>query len=384
MIIKPSSRISGVSSYYFARKLAQIGKMNEAGKDVLNLGIGSPDLQPPPIVLETLANASMDALANKYQSYKGIPTLRQAFSKFYQQHFDVSLDPDTEILPLIGSKEGIMHIAMSFLESGDEVLVPNPGYPAYSMTAKLAGATTRYFDLEEKLNWQPDLEKLAEQDLSKVKIMWLNYPNMPTGAKVEFKFFEKIVKFAREHKILLCHDNPYGFILNKKPISLLQVEGAMENCIELTSLSKCFNMAGWRVGAMLGDQAYINEVMKFKSNMDSGMYAPIQHAAVAALGMEDSWFDSLNAVYEQRRKKAWEIMDMLECVYDVDSSGLFVWGKVPDQVESAEQLSEDILQKASVFITPGFIFGSNGDRYLRISLCSTESTFENAINRIDP
>ncbi len=382
MIIKPSDRIGKVETYYFARKLAEIAKMNAAGAKVINLGIGSPDLFPPNEVLETLCLKSRARLANKYQSYKGLPALRDAFANFYQRHFDVQLNPASEVLPLIGSKEGIMHIAMTFLQEGDEVLVPNPGYPAYSMTTKLSGATPMLYDLKSALNWKPDLEELATRDLSKVKIMWLNYPNMPTGAKADISFFEELVQFAKKHKILLCHDNPYGFILNKNPMSLLQVKGAMEVAIELNSLSKCFNMAGWRVGAMLGKAEYLNAVMKFKSNMDSGMFRPIQQAAVVALNSEQTWFDQLNEIYKERRKAVWKIMHMLDCTYDPFAQGLFVWGKIPSNIESGESYAEAILQNAKVFITPGFIFGSNGDRYVRISLCSEIATFQEAGSRI--
>ena len=382
MIIKPSDRIGKVETYYFARKLAEIAKMNADGAAVINLGIGSPDLLPPKAVLESLCEKSNDPIANKYQSYKGLPELRKAFASFYQQHFDVSINPDSEVLPLIGSKEGIMHIAMTFLQEGDEVLVPNPGYPAYSMTTKLAGATPVLYDLKAELNWKPDLEELAKRDLSKVKIMWLNYPNMPTGASVDMEFFESLVEFAKANQILLCHDNPYGFVLNKNPMSLLQVVGAKEVAIELNSLSKCFNMAGWRVGAMLGNADYINAVMKFKSNMDSGMYRPVQEAAVVALSQGQEWFESLNRIYESRRKEVWKLMDLLECTYDKASSGMFVWGEIPKHISSGEAYAESVLQKAKVFITPGFIFGSNGDRYIRISLCSEIEIFQEAKNRI--
>jgi len=382
MIIKPSFRIGQVKTYYFATKLAQIAAMRAMGKDVINLGIGSPDLKPPQEIIDTLQSASAGESANQYQSYKGVAALRQAFAEWYDRWFGVTLDPEQEILPLIGSKEGIMHISMAFLDEGDEVLVPDPGYPAYRMASKLAGATVRPFDLRADTGWRPDLDKLSKQDLSKVKIMWINYPNMPTGAKADLSLFEEIIAFGREHGILICHDNPYGFILNEEPISIMQVPGASEVAIELNSLSKCFNMAGWRVGVMVGQSAYINAVMTFKSNMDSGMYQPIQLAAVKALSLDQSWFDQLNDIYRQRRDIAWKIMDQLGCTYDRDSAGLFVWGLVPDSVFDVELWIETFLQEALVFITPGFIFGQNGDRYIRISLCCDQNKLTEAHQRV--
>ncbi len=382
MIIRPSDRVRKVETYFFARKLAEIAQMNASGADVINLGIGSPDLLPPKSVLQTLCEKSNGPIANKYQSYKGLPALRSAFSQFYKRHFDVDLNEDSEVLPLMGSKEGIMHIAMSFLQAGDEVLVPNPGYPAYAMTAKLSGATTVLYDLEESLGWKPDLKELGKRDLSKVKIMWVNYPNMPTGAKVDIGFFEELVAFAKSNEILLCHDNPYGFILNKTPMSLLQVKGAKEVAIELNSLSKCFNMAGWRVGALLGAKSYLDTVMKFKSNMDSGMFRPVQEAAVVALSQDQKWFQHLNDIYELRRREVWKLMKLLDCVYDKSTAGLFVWGKIPNTIKNGETYADEVLQNAKVFITPGFIFGTNGDRYIRISLCSEIEIFKKAHQRI--
>jgi len=382
MIIKPSHRVGKVQTYYFATKLMQIAAMNKMGKDVINLGIGSPDQKPPIEIIEALKESTSGKAANKYQSYKGIPELREGFAKWYKRWFDVKLDFEKEVLPLIGSKEGIMHISMSFLNEGDEVLVPNPGYPAYQMATKLAGGVVRNFDLTDQTNWLPDLEKLAEEDLSKVKIMWVNYPNMPTGFKADLGFFAELVQFARQNEILLCHDNPYGFILNDTPNSIMQVEGAKDVAIELNSLSKCFNMAGWRVGVMVGNESYINTVMKFKSNMDSGMYRPIQMAAVKALNLGNEWFEVLNQEYHKRREKVWQLMGLLNCSYSTDSAGLFVWGLVPESVMNVEQWIEDILQSANVFLTPGFIFGSNGDRYVRISLCSDLDTLDVALERV--
>lgn len=382
MIIKPSERVAQATTYYFATKLAEIAKLNEQGEEIINLGIGSPDLQPPKKVIERLRLKSLDKSANSYQSYKGIPVLRRAFSTWYKKYFDVSLSADDEVLPLIGSKEGIMHIAMSFLQEGDMALVPNPGYPAYAMTTKLSGAKPLFYDLEEKNNWQPNLSKLEEQDLRKVKIMWLNYPNMPTGAKGDISFFEKLITFAKRHEILLVHDNPYAFILNDTPLSVLSINGAKEVAIELNSLSKCFNMAGWRVGVMAGAKEYIDIVLRFKSNMDSGMYRPIQEAAVAALEMDNVWFDSINDIYKKRREIVYKIMDVINCSYDTSAVGLFVWGKIPKGWQDAGELVDKLLYEKRVFITPGFIFGSGGDRFVRISLCQTEDVLQEALKRI--
>lgn len=383
MIISPSDRIGEVKTYYFATKLAQIAQMNAEGKPVINLGIGSPDILPPSEVIDSLKEASNGGDVNKYQSYTGIPQLKEAFSEWYQRHFQVSLDAGKEVLPLIGSKEGIMHIAMSFLNPGDQVLVPNPGYPAYRMTTLLAGATPVPFDLKEDNDWQPDFEALENMDLSKVKIMWVNYPNMPTGAKGTRDLFQKLIAFGKKNNILICHDNPYGFILNDEPISIMETPGAKDVALELNSLSKCYNMAGWRVGVLVGHQDIIRSVLKFKSNMDSGMYKPVQVAACTALSMKQDWFEGLNAEYQNRRKVVWEIMDILECHYDKDSAGLFVWGKVPDDIEDTEGFVEEILQQTRVFLTPGFIFGTNGARYIRISLCAPVETFQEALRKIE-
>jgi len=383
MIIKPSLRVGKVQTYYFATKLAQIAAMNKMGNDVVNLGIGSPDMKPPQDIIEALKEKTADKIANKYQSYKGIPELREAFASWYDRWFGVKLNFEKEVLPLIGSKEGIMHISMSFLDEGDEVLVPNPGYPAYQMATKLAGGVVRHFDLTDATNWLPDLNLLSKQDLSNVKIMWVNYPNMPTGAKANSQFFGELISFAKDNEILICHDNPYGFILNNEPNSIMQFDGAKDVAIELNSLSKCFNMAGWRVGVMVAGESYVNTVMKFKSNMDSGMYRPIQFAATKALQLGEEWFAELNEEYRKRREKVWALMELLKCKYDKNSAGLFVWGEVPEDIMNVEHWIEDILQKANVFITPGFIFGSNGNRYIRISLCSDESTLQDALDRIE-
>jgi LL-diaminopimelate aminotransferase len=370
MIIERADRIKPIQAYYFAQKLKEIRAMNADGGDqVLNLGIGSPDLLPPAPVVPTLHKAALEEKANQYQSYIGLPELRQAFSGWYKRFFEVELDPHDEVLPLLGSKEGINHISMAFLNPGDEVLVPNPGYPAYSTVSQLAGARVRRYDLHKDGQWLPDLKALASQDLTKVKIMWVNYPHMPTGAKANNAFFKELVDFAKRHQILICHDNPYAFILNDEPLSILSLEGAKDVAIELTSLSKCYHMAGWRVGAVSGKKEYLDAILTFKSNVDSGMYKPVQKAAIAALESPASWFADINVKYKERRQLAFEIMDVLGCSYDRNSAGMFVWGKI-NSTEDAESVSNQLLQEARVFITPGHIFGSNGHRYLRISLCS--------------
>jgi len=357
--------------------------MNKEGKQVINLGIGSPDQLPPTAVIDKLSEASKGSDVNKYQSYTGLPLLKEAFANWYRRHFNVTIDPTKEALPLIGSKEGIMHIAMSFLNPGDKVLVPNPGYPAYRMTTLLAGAEPIAFDLREDNDWQPDFDAIEKEDLSKVKIMWVNYPNMPTGAKGSKALFEKLIAFGKKHSILICHDNPYGFILNDKPMSIMEIPNAKDVALELNSLSKCYNMSGWRVGVLVANQKVIQSVLKFKSNMDSGMYKPLQIAATEALSQDQSWFDSLNKEYQRRRVVVWKIMDLLQCQYDKGRAGLFVWGKVPQEITDTEAWVEDILQKTNVFITPGFIFGTNGAQYIRISLCTTVETFEEALRKIE-
>lgn len=379
-MIQPSKRLANVSTYYFARKLKEIAAMNAAGKQVINLGIGSPDLDPPKAVTKALVQSLNSLKANQYQSYFGLPVLRTAFAQFYKRKYNVELDANKEVLPLLGSKEGIMHIAMTYLEPGNQVLVPDPGYPAYRMTTLLAGAEPITYNLTESTNWFPDFNALNRMDLSKVKIMWVNYPNMPTGVNSSFELFERLIAFAKKHDILICHDNPYSFILNDIPISIFSVPDAKNYALELTSLSKSFNMAGWRVGALLGTEYHIQNVVKFKSNMDSGMFKPVQLAAVQALASTDNWFEGLNNIYMKRKKAALKIFDQLNIEYHQESCGLFVWGKVTH--EDAEQLSEKLLSKANVFITPGFVFGENGRTYLRISLCSPVEVFEAALNRI--
>lgn len=381
-MIKPASRMALVQEYYFSTKLKEIAEMNAQGHAVLNLGIGSPDLAPSQTTTEVLISAAQNPKNHAYQSYVGIAALRQAFADWYLKYFKVSLNPANEILPLLGSKEGIMHIAMAYLEPGDEVLLPNPGYPTYRSASLLAGASLRDYELTENNGWLPDLDALAQTDLSKVKLMWINYPHMPTGAKANYAFFEKLVAFAHQHQILVVNDNPYSFILNEDYLSILSVPGAKEICLELNSLSKAQNMAGWRVGMLAGSSELITNVLRFKSNMDSGMFLPVQLAAVEALKADETWYKKLNTIYKTRQIKVFEIMDLLGCRYDANQTGMFVWAKIPDQWKDAYALSDEILYKAKVFITPGGIFGSQGDRYLRISLCAEVALFEEAIARI--
>jgi len=368
MNIKPADRLGSVTTYYFAKKLAEIAELNSKNEtQIINLGIGSPDLLPPKEVISELKRAADLPDANKYQSYRGLPALRQGFAEWYDRFFDVKINAGENVLPLMGSK--------------DEVLVPNPGYPAYRMTAALAGATTKLYDLRADNDWLPNLEALETEDLSKVKMMWINYPHMPTGARASIDFYEALVAFAKRNEILICHDNPYAFILNNQPVSILQVEGAVECCIEMVSLSKCYNMAGWRVGAMVGKKSLLDIVLKFKSNMDSGMYKPVQLAATKALTMGQDWMDSLNSIYTKRRKIAYQIMETIGAEYEQDRVGMFVWAKINTDLTVAE-FCDEILYGAQVFVTPGHIFGSNGEGYIRISLCSSEEVLTQALERI--
>ena len=377
-----ANRLEGISEYYFSQKLREIDSLNKEGKNIINLGIGSPDLPPHPEVIRILQESSAEPGVHGYQGYKGVPALRQAFADWYARCYKVSLNPDTEILPLLGSKEGIMHICMTYLNEGDEALIPNPGYPTYGSAVKLAGGTPVPYDLTEERNWYPDLEALAITDLSKVKLMFVNYPHMPTGQRVGDDLFEELVRFAKVHGILLVHDNPYSFILNDHPASLLEVPGAKDVALELNSLSKSHNMAGWRVGMLCGAKERIEEVLRFKSNMDSGMFLPLQLAAAKALSLEDDWYSYISGVYAERRSKVYQIFDMLGCRYTTDQVGLFVWAKIPASYEDAYALSDEVLYGAGVFLTPGGIFGSQGKNYMRISLCGDISRFEHAIGRL--
>jgi aspartate/methionine/tyrosine aminotransferase len=382
MKVKPAMRTESVQEYYFSAKLRQIDQMRRDGADVISLGIGSPDRPPSENAIERLAAEARKPNAHGYQSYNGSPALRKALSEWYMKYFGVQLDPDSEILPLMGSKEGIMHISMAFVDPGDEVLIPNPGYPTYSSVTNLAGGKIRYYDLDEENGWHPGLKALEKSDLSKVKLMWTNYPNMPTGARASLQLFRDLVTFSREHEILLINDNPYSFILNNDYLSMLAVEGARETVLELNSLSKSHNMAGWRIGMVAGDREYIKNILKVKSNMDSGMFLPLQLAAVEALNNPESWYITVNEAYVERRKTAESIMEILGCTYDKSQSGMFLWGRIPDSIGNCESFVEEILTKALVFITPGFIFGSRGDRYIRISLCADNIRLKEAKERI--
>ncbi len=382
MKVKPADRTLSVQEYYFSQKLRQIDQMRKAGASIISLGIGSPDQAPSENTVRRLIDESTKSSSHGYQSYIGIPELRNAFAGWYKKYFGVELNPDNEILPLMGSKEGIMHISMAFVNQGDEVLVPDPGYPTYSSVTNLVGGRIRYYELDEKRGWMPDLETLELMDLTKVKLMWVNYPHMPTGTKGSLKLFERLVAFADAHSILICNDNPYSFILNKDYLSILSVDGAKDVALELNSLSKSHNMAGWRIGMVAGHSEYLKSILRVKSNMDSGMFLPIQKAAVEALNNSREWYEQINTVYEKRRKTVEEIMDVLGCQYDKNQVGLFVWGRIPESIASCEEYVEEILNKSGVFITPGFIFGSKGERYIRISLCASADLLEEAKNRI--
>ncbi len=382
MIVKAANRLSHVKEYYFSTKLREIRQMIVNGADVLNLGIGNPDFMPSENTIDALVQSAKTPTHHGYQSYKGIPELRKAMAAWYQKTYKVTLDFDTEILPLIGSKEGIMHVSLAFLNEGDAVLVPNPGYPTYTSVSKLVGAKIITYDLEESLGWNIDIDKLKKVDLSTVKIMWVNFPNMPTGASGDEQVLTELVKLAKEHQFLIVNDNPYSMILNEQPKSMLAIEGAKDVLLELNSLSKSHNMAGWRMGWVSGKKEYIETILKVKSNMDSGMFLPVQHAAVAALKNTDDWHIAQNERYKKRREVSKELLDLLGCVYDNHQSGLFIWAKIPQQERRVEDFVDDILQKANVFITPGFIFGSNGERYVRVSLCNDEAVLIEAMRRI--
>ena len=380
-MIKPSNRLNRISEYYFSKKLREVRELIDQGKVVINLGIGSPDLKPPKLSIKNLINALDDKNAHKYQSYNGIKIFREEISGFYKSHFDVNLNPENEILPLMGSKEGIFHISMSFLDKNDKVLVPNPGYPTYSAIANLLGNDIIYYNLREKNNWLPNIDELSKLDLSNVKIMWINYPHMPTGANASISFFEELIGFAKTNNILLINDNPYSFILNDNPISLLNIKGAKETCIELNSLSKSFNMAGWRIGFALSNKSFISNLLKVKSNMDSGMFYPLQIGAISALSQSNDWLLSLNNIYTTRRKLVWKLADKLGCSYSKSSSGLFVWAKINQKINSIDFI-DNLLEKHQIFVTPGSIFGSNGEGYIRLSLCSNEQEIIKAIERL--
>lgn len=381
-MIASAKRLESVNEYYFAGKLREIAQMQREGKPVLNLGIGSPDLPPHPSVLDALHQAAAHPKAHGYQSYTGIPALREAWSNWYAQYYQVTLNPDNQILPLIGSKEGIVHVAMAFLEPGDIALVPNPGYPAYSAATQLAGASVQLYDLKGDNDWLPDFRALEQTDLSKVKILWANYPHMPTGAPGSADIFQALVDFGKRHNILIINDNPYSFILNKHPRSILAAHGAAEIALELNSLSKSHNLAGWRVGMIAGHPDYLKSVLRFKSNMDSGQFQAIQLAATQALQLPQDWYDGLNSTYSERQQVSFKILKSIDCQFDMKQQGMFVWAKIPDHYADCYALSDELLYERHVFLTPGGIFGSNGDRYVRISLCSDVTTLQKALQNL--
>jgi len=380
MILK-AERLGDVKEYYFSKKLREVAELRSAGKSVINIAIGSPDLQPSTSVIEAIQNTVELSNAHQYQSYQGIPALREGMRNFYKNNYQVELNASTEILPLMGSKEGIMHISMAFLNKGDKVLIPNPGYPTYASVTKLVEAEPVFYNLNEAGNWLPNFEELEKEDLANVKIMWVNYPHMPTGAVAAKEDFEQLITFAKKHNILIVNDNPYSFILHKNPMSILAIEGAKDIAIELNSLSKTYNMAGWRVGMVVGDAEVIKTILQVKSNMDSGMFLGIQNGAVEALKLSNEWFTSLNEIYLKRRALVWKIFDALNCTYDKNSGGLFVWAKIPEG-SSSEELTDKLLYEKDVFITPGTIFGSNGEGYIRASLCVTEEVLNVVLNRL--
>lgn len=376
-----ADRLNTVQEYYFSKKLREVRELMAQGKPIINMGIGSPDLAPSPQVLETLRDSIIEAGAHQYQSYQGLPQLREAISDFYQQKFEVNVDASTEILPLMGSKEGIMHISMAFLNEGDEVLLPNPGYPTYASVTNLVGGKAVTYDLKAENNWFPDVEELSQKDLSKVKLMWVSYPHMPTGATASLEQLKLLVDFAKQNEILLVNDNPYSFVLSNNPTSILSIEGAKDCTLELNSLSKTFNMAGWRVGMVLGSAEHINAVLKVKSNMDSGMFYGIQKGAVAALKSGPEWFEELDKVYTKRRELMFQLADKLSCTYDKNAVGMFVWCKLPEGAKASEEFIDEVLHDKDIFIAPGTIFGSNGEGYIRFSLCVSEEKIKEAIER---
>ncbi len=382
-MITPADRLESVSEYYFSRKLKEVADMNARGLNVISLGIGSPDLPPSDITLDTLCNEAQNPTAHGYQPYTGVPELRKSFANWYKTWYNVELDAQTEILPLIGSKEGILHVTLALANVGDAVLVPNPGYPTYSSLSKLLGVEVMNYNLTEENGWMPNFDELEQMDLSKVKIMWTNYPNMPTGANATTEVYEKLVDFARRKNIVLVNDNPYSFILNDKPTSILSIAGAKDHCIEFNSLSKSHNMPGWRVGMIAANAQFISWILKVKSNIDSGMFRPLQLAAAKALESGTEWYSANNSTYRKRRQVAEEIMTILGCTFNHQQVGMFLWGKIPDSYTNVEELTEKILHEARVFITPGFIFGSNGERYIRISLCADEAKLSEAKKRIE-
>jgi aspartate/methionine/tyrosine aminotransferase len=381
--IQPADRLNSVSEYYFSTKLKEVAEMNARGLNIISLGIGSPDMPPSAATIEALSKSAANPAVHGYQPYVGIPELRKAFADWYAKWFKVELNAANEIQPLIGSKEGILHISMAFLNPGDGVLVPNPGYPTYSSVSNLVQANVITYDLDEQNNWQPDFEALEQLDLSNVKLMWVNYPNMPTGASATPELFEKLVAFGKKHGIVICNDNPYSFILNDNRLSILQVEGAKEICIELNSMSKSHNMPGWRMGMLASNAQFVEWILKVKSNIDSGQFKPMQMAAIAALNNSEEWHNEMNInLYKNRRHLAEEIMKSLGCTFDPHQVGMFLWGKIPEQYKDSAEVADKVLYEARVFITPGFIFGNKGQRYVRLSLCANEKMLGEALERI--
>ena len=380
--VAPADRLAGVSEYYFSKKLKEVARMNAEGKDVISLGIGSPDMPPSEETVQTLCNEAQNPDGHGYQPYVGIPELRKSFAAWYQKWYNVELNPATEIQPLIGSKEGILHVTLAFVNPGEQVLVPNPGYPTYTSLSKILGAEIVNYNLKEDAGWMPDFDELEKTDMSRVKLMWTNYPNMPTGANATMEMYERLVDFARRKNIIIVNDNPYSFILNNHPLSILSVPGAKECCIEFNSMSKSHNMPGWRIGMLASNAQFVQCILKVKSNIDSGMFRAMQLAAAKALEADAEWYESNNRNYRNRRHLAGEIMKTLGCSYDENQVGMFLWGKIPDTYTHVEELTERILHEARVFITPGFIFGSNGARYIRISLCCKDAKLAEALERI--
>ncbi len=380
--IRPAERLSGVSEYYFSRKLKEVARMNTAGMDVISLGVGSPDMPPAEETIATLCRTANDPSAHGYQPYTGIPELRQAFAEWYRRWYGVTLDPATEIQPLIGSKEGILHVTLAFVNPGEQVLVPNPGYPTYTSLSRILGADVVYYDLKEENGWMPDFDELRRMDMSRVKLMWTNYPHMPTGTNATPELYSRLVELAREKGIVIVNDNPYSFILNDTPMSILSVPGAKDCCIEFNSMSKSHNMPGWRVAMLASNADFVQWVLKVKSNIDSGMFRAVQLAAAKALEAGQEWYDTNNSNYRSRRRLAGQIMDALGCTYDERQVGMFLWGKIPDKYADVEQLTERVLHEARVFIVPGFIFGSNGQRFVRLSLCCKNDRLAEALERI--
>ncbi len=377
-----SKRLSGIGEYYFSKKLRDIEVLNAQGENVLNLGIGSPDLQPPHTVKETLVNGFNESNYHQYQSYKGLPDLRNAFAKWYDRHFNVALEPDTEVLPLIGSKEGIIHISMTLLDEGDQALIPNPGYPAYKSATTLAGGEPLFYSLNESNNYQPDFEALEQQDLSKVKVMWVNYPHMPTGRNSSDDLFEELIAFSRKHQIVVINDNPYGFILTDKQRSLLEPRKSDDLVLELNSLSKSHNMSGWRIGVLAGNADLIQAVLSFKSNVDSGQFKPVMRSAIAALEVNDDWYEGLNDEYKTRKELAQQVVQLIGCSSREEEVGMFIWARIPEKYSDGETYADYLLEKYRIFIPPGSVFGSEGKSFIRLSLCSSQEIWQEVIKRI--